>query len=126
MFDLSAAVIEAMQDAARDAALAAAQTFGFGGATWTVERKTGNGVSAPATSAPASSITGYAYRQRPGARAPTAAQTAALDDQWFIIVTAGEVKVRDVLTSVADGRALTVKTREPWYEYQRCEVEPVR
>lgn len=109
---LDDATIGAMRDAARDAAIAAAKAFGFGGASWT----------APASG----TLTAYAYRQRPGVVALAAPGAAVLDDIWRMIVVSGTVYAGDVLTSVADGRSVTVKSVELWYDYQRCELERQR
>lgn len=110
MFELlDDATISSMQDAARDATIAAAKAFGFGGADWTT----------PASG----TLTGYAYRQRPGAVGLAPPGAVVLDDIWRMIVISGTVYAGDVLESVADGRQVTVKSVELWYDYQRCELE---
>lgn len=123
MFDIPEATAEAMRDAARDSSLAAAQAFGFGGDTWAVSRPSGNGVTADVAFSAAGNVTGYAYRQRPGAMGQALPQTAVLNDQWWFILLTGTLQVGDVLTSAADGRRIIVRTIEPWYEYSKCAIE---
>jgi hypothetical protein len=122
MFDIPEATAEAMRDAAREASLAAAKAFGFGGDTWSVSRPAGDGVTTDVTFSAAASVTGYAYRQRPGATGQALPQTAVLNDQWWFILLTGSVQQGDVLTSAEDGRRIIIRTLEPWYEYTRCEI----
>ena len=126
MFDLPPAMREAMRDAARDATISAARTFGFGGDTWSVQRPTGAGVG-PKTMIAQPSVTALAFRQRPGGLAAALAGTPVLDDVWRLIVLAGTLQPNDVLTSVSEPMyKVTIASVEPWYEYQRCELERMR
>jgi hypothetical protein len=118
---------QAMRDAARDASIAAAKAFGFGGATWTVARWTGDGVTAARTAVTGvSAITGYAYRQEPGPTAPAAPGEPVLADLWRIIIVSGTVQEGDLLTSTTTGEQLTISSVESWYGYVRCNVERQR
>jgi len=123
MLDLSQDQIDMMRASAQQATIQAARSFGFGGDTWHVSRTTGNGVTGAASSASAADVTGYAYRRRPGTLSPAAPTTPTLDDLWGFIVMSGTVEVTDVLVSAADGTEIRVLSVEPWYSYQRCDVE---
>jgi hypothetical protein len=123
MLELTQDQIDQMRAAAQAATIQAARAFGFGGDTWHISRTEGNGVTGPVSSAAAADVTGYAYRRRPGSLAPAAPTTQALDDAWGFIVVSGTVQVNDVLTSAADGTIVSVTSVEPWYDYQRCDVE---
>jgi hypothetical protein len=126
MFDLPVELQEAMRDAARDATISAARTFGFGGEAWSVERPTGAGVAAKTLTAQPT-VTALAYRQRPGALAQAVAGTPVLADMWRLILLAGALQPGDVITSVADAAyRFNVADVESWYEYTRCELERVR
>lgn len=126
MFDLPVETQEAMRDAARDANIAAARTFGFGGEAWTVERASGVGVG-PKTTTAEPNVTALAFRQRPGGQGVAVAGTPVLADVWRLILLAGELEPNDKITSVADpAYQFTIGTMEPWYEYMRCELERVR
>lgn len=131
MAELTDDQIQAMRDAARDASIAAAQAFGFGGATWAITRYASDGVTAERTPASVGELTGYAYRQRPGTIGLVPAGAPVLDDIWRMIVVSvamqnasGVLAAEDVLVSAADGRRVVVDSVEPWHDYQRCELRP--
>jgi hypothetical protein len=124
---ISADTEQAMRDASRDATIAAAKAFGFGGGTWSVERWTGDGVTTARTQVTGvPNITGYAYRQKPGLVAPALPGAPVLDDIWRLIVISGTVQVDDMLTSTATGEQITISSVESWYNYTRCNVERQR
>ena len=126
LFDLPPTMRDAMRNAARDATISAARTFGFGGDTWTVQRPTGAGVG-PKTMVSQSNVTALAFRQRPGGLAQALAGTPVLDDVWRLIVLAGALQPGDVITSVADvSYRFAVASIEPWFDYARCELERQR
>ena len=70
-----------------------------GGETWTVERPSGNGVTGPASSGAAASITGTVYRAKPPAIVVTQAQTPVPARQWHLNLRAGTVAIGDRITS---------------------------
>lgn len=121
--DLPADLIASMRDAARDADISAARTFGFGGSTWDAEVPSGTGTG-PRVLTPAGRIHGLVFRQQPGQTAPTGGGTPILADVWRLILLDGELRPGMVITSTTDSRyAFGIGTIEPWYEYFRCELE---
>lgn len=123
MFELTDAQTLAMRNAARDATISAAKAFGFGGADWSVERWTGDGVTAARVGSGIANITGYAYRQRPGVVALAVVGAPVPDDIWRLIVIDGELEEGDIVTSTATSEQLTIMSVESWYDYVRCDVE---
>lgn len=104
---------EQLRDAARDAAIAAAKAFGFGGDEWTV-----NG---------GDTITAYAFQQRPGDLRETEPGVAVGDSVWRAIIVSGDVRNGDRIQSVEDASLrFTISSIEPWYEYRRGELERTR
>lgn len=121
--DLSADDMAVLRDAARDASVSAARTFGFGGSTWDADVPSGTGTG-PRTLTPAGTVHALAFRQKPGTTAPAAGGTPVLADTWRMIVLGGDVRPGMVLTSQADSRyRFGVASIEPWYEYFRAELE---
>jgi hypothetical protein len=124
--DLPADVITSLRDAARDADISAARTFGFGGSNWGLSRPSGVGVGAKSLVSQ-DAIHGLAFRQRPGTLALAGGGTPVLADIWRFIVLDGDVQPGDVITSVADSDyEFGIASIEPWYQYERCELERVR
>lgn len=121
--DMPADLIASLRDAARDADISAARTFGFGGSTWNADTPSGTGTG-PRTLTPVGQVYGLAFRQRPGPLSPTGAGTPVLADQWRFIALSGTVTPGMVLTSTVDSRyQFGVASIEPWYEYRRAELE---
>ena len=126
MFDLPAATASGMRLAARDAGLAAARAFGFGGERWAVQRPSGVGVGAR-TLVDRPEVRALAFRQAPGPLAPATAGTPVLADVWRLLLVSGELRPGDVIASVApSGYAFAVADAEPWYDYVRFELTRVR
>lgn len=130
--DLPADAIASVQHAARDAAISAARTFGFGGSTWDVDRPLG-GTTAARTLIDAGTLHALAFRQRPGALTIAGGGTPVLGDVWRLIVLGAEdalsgiLRPGDRITSQADSDYIfTVASIEPWYDYFRCELERSR
>lgn len=124
--DLPPDLIASLRDTARDADISAARTFGFGGSTWDAGVPSGQGTG-PRSLTPAGVVHALAFRQKPGATAPSAGGTPILNDVWRMIVLDGDVRPGMVLTSQADSRYIvTVESIEPWYDYFRAELERSR
>lgn len=121
--DLPADMIASMRDAARDANISAARTFGFGGSTWDAEAPSGTGTG-PRVLTPAGQVHGLAFRQKPGQTTPTGGGTPILADVWRFILLGGDLRPGMVITSQTDDRyVFGIGTIEPWFEYFRCELE---
>lgn len=126
--DLPADVIASIRDAAKDASISAARTFGFGGSTWDyAEPAAGATATGPKTLTTAGTVQALAFRQRPGALAVTGGGTPILADDWRLIVLDGTVRPGGVIVSQDDDRyAFEVATVEPWYDYKRAELHRLR
>ncbi len=124
---LDANLIDGTRDAARDATIETARAFGFGGSSWDVARPSGGGTAARVLVDQDDPVSALCYRARPSAVVPVAGGTPVLDEQWRVIVLAGDVQAGDVLTSRADA-AYTVRvvSLEGWFEYRRGEIEERR
>lgn len=126
-FDIPPEAVVALRDGARDASIAAAKAYGFGGEAWSVERLVPPSGVGPKTRTSISGVTGYAYRQRPGPVATALAQTRVLADTWHFLLLEGEAQQGDIITSDADaGYQFTLETAEPWYTYTRFQLERQR
>ena len=112
-----------VRDAARDATIAAARAFGFGGSTWQVERPSGAGIGERIRVPVAGTVQALCFRTRPSAAADVAGGAPALDERWEVIVLAGDVQARDVLVSTVDATEVRVQSLEAWYDYQRGTLE---
>lgn len=103
---------DGMRDAARQADIAAAQAFGFGGSVWTAVDGSGT-----------RTITAYVFRQEPGQLGITQPQAETLASIWRAIVVAGSVVSGTRVTSVDDpGYVFIIRSVEKWYDYWRCEL----
>jgi hypothetical protein len=128
-FDMPADTIAGMRDAARDASIALARTFGFGGSQWYVDRPSGGGIAARLPVRQEGTVQALAFRQRPSALALSQAGQPTGDEIWRVIILdlASDVQMGDTLTSVADtGYQIQVDSLERWYDYRRGEVSEVR
>jgi hypothetical protein len=119
-----------MRDAAKDANIAAARAFGFGGEVWTVARPEGAGIAAKTLTAQGTTEL-LAFRQRPGQQGAAGGGTPVLADIWRYIQlspASGEaLAVGDVIVSEAgDAYVFAIANAEPWYEYVRGDLERVR
>lgn len=112
-----------IRDYAKDANIAAARLYGFGGSIWDAERPSGTGTAAKVLTE-IDDVHVLAFRQRPGYLAGVAGGTPALNDIWRAIVLDGDLQPGDVITSqVDDDYCFGVASIEPWYDYQRAELE---
>lgn len=123
MITIDPTLILDLQEAARAATLAAAQAFGFGGSTWTVERPSGG--PGPRTLLPISgTVQALCFRTRPSRERPVAGGQLAMAEEWQVIVLDGDVQARDVLRSTIDSTvAVRVRSLERWYDYERGQLE---
>ena len=131
-------MIDAMRDAARDATIASARAFGFGGSTWVVERPSGSGTAARLPVRLPGTVQALAFRQRPsvlvgpGGKSPTGGAIGVADEVWRVIVLDDgdlqDVQVDDTLISTDPSGEYRVRidSIERWYDYRRCEVSEVR
>lgn len=132
---LDASMIADLRAAARQADIDAAAAFGFGGASWYVDRPAGSG-TATRTLARVGTVAALVFRQAPGPVAPSAPGVPILADVWRVLQTglvltvsgtavgSGALKAGDVLTSAADTRyVFGIASTEPWYDYTRGDLE---
>jgi len=120
--DLPLDVIAQIRDAARDADISAARTFGFGGSNWDVDRPSGVGIGSR-TRIDVAAVAGLAYLAKPSPVVGDTSQARVLSDQWYFLLLSGTLKNQDVITSVSDTRyVFTVESLEAWYEYERAKL----
>lgn len=129
--DLSGDQIDAMRAAARDADIAAARAFGFGGESWWVDRATPTGTTGPRTPVRLpDTIAALAYRQQPSVLAGTTAGQPVGNEIWraIILELSANVQVGDTLVSEnpSGQYRIQIDAIEPWYEHRRAEVSIVR
>lgn|GEM_PF-5916421 len=95
--------IERQQSSERTSIFLAAQMFGIGGATWTIKRLTGDGVSERPSITTVAAVAGYVYSpKQQRIQAVGAPDFTPTDDFEFVGLTTVDVREGDTLTSVTD------------------------
>ena len=94
-----------------------------GGDTWTVTRWTGDGVSTARTQTTVGAITGYIYEEKAVQLVSSSGGVQVGQAGWRLALISGTVQVEDVLISVADSRAFTVRALDVDFLFSRATVE---
>lgn len=115
----------ALHAAERDAMLLTAEAASAGGESWTVDRISGDGITARPTLMTVTTVTGYAYRAMPQRIVSEQAPDFTPTEDWRFVTTSPEVQEGDTLRSVLDGRSFQVAGTERRAGYSVSEVTPL-
>jgi hypothetical protein len=106
--------------------VAALQTTGVGGSSWSVTRTSGNGITGPVSSGDAGSITGYAYQEAPDRMQALLAGSRAPVQPWRFVLISGTLLAGDVVTSVQDSSIrFTVERPQPGVLFPTAIIAPL-
>jgi hypothetical protein len=109
----------------RTSRLNTARRLMVGGASWTVIRTSGDGVTAPVTETSIGTVACYVWRRPPSRQATAVSGAESLDDDWVVTAKAGaNIQKDDMLLSVSQpSLAFVIRSFEAAIGYLEARLE---